>query len=291
VGPARLARALFFRDRRVKGEPSPPYRHYLWNKALAFSAAPEIAAYVAANTAPDETISGSSTATPLVALLAGRRVAGDEADTNNKRFRSGMLSDRAYWDEVCADKLRFVLAQPRSRFTVSYMDRDPTAVRYFQRDRAFRTRCCDTSAPRPSSSTGAATGGCVLSAGGPRLRAGLALGRHHAACLTGARGRSSCFGSSEARHRSEATDPTRAHGPHRAAAGRLVGEVLDLSAAGMRVRTMAVIPVESVIDVKVEHRGRLVPARMTVVWADRPASTWASWASWACRWPRSPRTI
>jgi len=49
------------------------------------------------------------------------------------------------------------------------------------------------------------------------------------------------------------------------------GEVLDLSAAGMRVRTMAVIPVESVIDVKVEHRGRLVPARMTVVWAEPPS--------------------
>jgi len=49
------------------------------------------------------------------------------------------------------------------------------------------------------------------------------------------------------------------------------GEVLDLSAAGMRVRTMAVIPVESVIDGKVEHRGRLVPARMTVVWAEPPS--------------------
>jgi len=45
---------------------------------------------------------------------------------------------------------------------------------------------------------------------------------------------------------------------------------VDLSAAGLRVRTMALIPVESVIDVKVEHQGRQVPARMTVVWAEPP---------------------
>ncbi|HEY3446949.1 MAG TPA: hypothetical protein VGK67_11325 [Myxococcales bacterium] len=138
TGPAQLARALFFKDQRLKGEPNPPYRHYIWNKALAFSTAPELAAYVAANTAPDETISGASTTTPLVALLAGRRVAGDEADTNNKRFRSGMLSDRAYWDEVCSDKIKFILAFPRSRFTVEYMDRDPTARRFFERDRTFQ---------------------------------------------------------------------------------------------------------------------------------------------------------
>lgn len=49
------------------------------------------------------------------------------------------------------------------------------------------------------------------------------------------------------------------------------GEVVDLSAAGMRVRTMAVIPLETVIDVKIEHGGRLVPARMTVVWAEPPS--------------------
>lgn len=138
AGPAQLARALFFQDQRVKGEPNPPYRHYLWNKSLSFSTAPEIAAYVAANTAPDQTLSGASTATPLVALLAGRRMAGDEADTNNKRFRSGMLTDKAYWDEVCADRLEFILALPRSRFTVEYMERDATVKRYFERDRTFQ---------------------------------------------------------------------------------------------------------------------------------------------------------
>ena len=46
--------------------------------------------------------------------------------------------------------------------------------------------------------------------------------------------------------------------------------MLDLSASGMKVRTMALIPLESVIDVVIEHSGRLVPARMTVVWVEPP---------------------
>ena len=48
------------------------------------------------------------------------------------------------------------------------------------------------------------------------------------------------------------------------------GEVVDLSAAGMRVRTMALIPLESVIDLTVEHLGRHIPVRMTVIWAEPP---------------------
>lgn len=137
---ARLARALFFVDRRTKGEINPPYRHYLWNKSLTFSSAEEIAAYVRANSAADETITGASTPTPLVALLAERRVAADEADTNNKRFRSGLLSPREFWDRACADRVRFVLAAPRSRFTEETMERDPTARRWFAPVRVFEDR-------------------------------------------------------------------------------------------------------------------------------------------------------
>ena len=137
AGPAQLTRARFFRDRRTKGEPNPPYLHYLWNKSLAFSKAGEIAEYVKASSAPDETITGASTLAPLVALLADRRIAADEADTNNKRFRSGLLSDRDFWGRVCADRLKFVLTAARSHFTEELMDKDPTARRFFVRDRAF----------------------------------------------------------------------------------------------------------------------------------------------------------
>ena len=130
-GLAGLTRALFFAEQRVKGEVSPPFRHYMWNKMLTFSTAEELAAYVRANTAPDETITGASTLAPLVALLAGRRMAGDEADTNNKRFTSGLLTDEQFFARVCRDKLRYVLGAPRSRFMPPFMAQNPTTSRYF----------------------------------------------------------------------------------------------------------------------------------------------------------------
>jgi hypothetical protein len=137
AGPAQLTRALFFWDSRAKGEINAPYRHYLWNKSLSLSSASEIARYVEAGSAPEDTLTGASTMAPLVALLAHRRLAADEADTNNKRFRSGMLTDRAFWQKACADRVRFVLCAPRSHFTEELMERDPTARRFFVRDRPF----------------------------------------------------------------------------------------------------------------------------------------------------------
>jgi len=120
-GAAGITRALFFAEERVKGEVTPPYRHYQWNKLLTFSTAEEVAAHVRDHTTPDETLTGASTVAPLVALLAGRRIAGDEADTNNKRFTSGMLTEERFLERVCRDKVRYVVAAPRSHFSSQVM--------------------------------------------------------------------------------------------------------------------------------------------------------------------------
>jgi hypothetical protein len=138
AGLARVTRALFFADERHKGEATPPYRHYLWNKLLAFSSVEEIAAHVRAHTAPDETLTGASTLAPLVALYAGRRLAGDEADTNNKRFAAGMLSDEQLFARACRDRVRYVLAAPRSHFSPAMLAQDRTVTRFFAREREFR---------------------------------------------------------------------------------------------------------------------------------------------------------
>jgi hypothetical protein len=140
AGPAHLARALFFQEERTKGELTPPYRHYQWNKLLAFASVDEIAAHVRANTTPDETLTGASTLAPLVALVAGRRLAGDEADTNNKRFSSGMLTDERFFDRACRDRVRYIVSAPRSHFTPQLMAASPTVARYFRRERDFLDR-------------------------------------------------------------------------------------------------------------------------------------------------------
>ena len=97
----------------------------------------EIAAYVRDNSAPDETLTGSSTLAPVIALAANRRLAANEADTNNQRFKTGMLDERAFWEAVCADRIRFIVSSSMSYFTGRRMSQLPTARRWFRAVKVF----------------------------------------------------------------------------------------------------------------------------------------------------------
>ncbi len=136
--PARLTRALFFADHRERGDVTPFYRHYMWNKSLAFSTADEIATHVRNTTAPGETITGASTLAPLVAILADRRMAGDEADTNGKRFNSGMLDERAFIEKVCGDRVAYVVSAANSYFPYKKMTESPDMYGLFEPERTFQ---------------------------------------------------------------------------------------------------------------------------------------------------------
>lgn len=134
AGPAR---ALFFVDHRERGKVMPYYRHYVWNKSLAFSTLDDVAAYIRRNTRPDETITGASDLAPLVALRAGRRMAAGVVDTNSKRFASGMLTESALWNRICRDRVRFIVSAPRSFFGPRFMEDDAVVERSFARDVDF----------------------------------------------------------------------------------------------------------------------------------------------------------
>lgn len=134
---ADITRVLFFKDHRIKGEIEPPYRHYIWNKLLTFSKVSEIADYIQKNTKEDETITGASTLAPLIALYANRRISADEADTNTKRFKTGMLSEKAFFEKICKDNVRFIISASQSRFDESFMANNPTIKKYFTQDTTF----------------------------------------------------------------------------------------------------------------------------------------------------------
>ncbi len=136
-GLARVGRSLFFADARIQGRVTPHYRHAIWNKMLTFTTAPAIAEHVQANTTPNETLTGASTLAPLVALLANRRMAGDEADTNGKRFSSGNLTKEAFVDRICQDQVRYVIGAPRSPFTHEFMTQTPGLSDAFIPERSF----------------------------------------------------------------------------------------------------------------------------------------------------------
>lgn len=86
----RTLRALFWRDTRRIGSPSLGVTQYLWHESRVFTAGDRLAREVERSVPPEGTLFGDSTSTPLVALLSGRRLALDEADTNFMRFRSGV---------------------------------------------------------------------------------------------------------------------------------------------------------------------------------------------------------
>lgn len=135
-----LSRTLFFEDRRVKGEVTPYYRHFVWNKRLTFSTVDEIANHIRAHSSADETITGASTIAPLVALRADRRMAADEADTNSKRFKSGVLTEREFFEAICSDNVRYIVSAPRSKFTTKFMQAHPFIRQNFTREREFVDR-------------------------------------------------------------------------------------------------------------------------------------------------------
>jgi hypothetical protein len=147
AGVARASRMLLWSGRRTAGEVEPPYRHYLWNKTLAFSTAGEIAEHVRAGSSPGETLAGASTMAPLVALLADRRLAAGEVDTNHKRFATGSLDEDAYLSRILADRVRFLLAAPRSHFTEERIERDPRWTSHFVRDRVFEDPALSRAGP------------------------------------------------------------------------------------------------------------------------------------------------
>src|SRR5581483_3473036 len=104
-----VSHALFWHGARQRGDAGSPVAHYLWSEQRTFESAPEIAEYIAANTSAEDTLTGASDLTPLLALLSHRRLAGDQIDTNGKVFAAGVVDERDFWARVCKDRIAFVV--------------------------------------------------------------------------------------------------------------------------------------------------------------------------------------
>ncbi len=137
---AHLCKSLFYKDQRIRGDVTPFFRHYIWNKSLGLSRIYQVASFVRSNARPGDTLTGASDVAPLVALLSGVRMAGDEADTNSKRFSTGMTSDQAFFDKACQDHLRFVISCMDSHFTPYFMSTSPLYRPLFKRAARFIDR-------------------------------------------------------------------------------------------------------------------------------------------------------
>jgi hypothetical protein len=113
-GPVNaMLRYLFFENPARAYKNYGTITEYLFHESQYFEAAPQLAEYVSAHTKAGEQIFGDSSSAPLVAMLAGRRLAAHEADTNAMRFRSGITRPKELIEKVEKDGVKLVLASGR----------------------------------------------------------------------------------------------------------------------------------------------------------------------------------
>ena len=91
----QAVRKLFWLDERTIGSWYNRFTYLLWHECRYLDIAEEAAAVIERETSPEGEVFGDSTTLPLFALLSGRRIAGNEVDTNIQRYRSGARDPRA----------------------------------------------------------------------------------------------------------------------------------------------------------------------------------------------------
>jgi len=86
-----LVRRTLWSDERAIGRRYLGFTYLLWHESRHLEGIDRMVQEVLARTGPDDAIFGDSGTVPLLALLADRRVAANEADTNIQQYRSGRV--------------------------------------------------------------------------------------------------------------------------------------------------------------------------------------------------------
>ena len=111
AGLDAVVRPLLWRDQEVADRHYLAWTHYLWHEAQSFDLAESLAQDVRERSREGDTIFGDSTSTPLIALLAGRRISFDEVDTNVMRFGTGAMSIEDLLDKLETAPPRLIVTQ------------------------------------------------------------------------------------------------------------------------------------------------------------------------------------
>lgn len=125
-------------------------QEYLYHEARYFQIAPQLAERVA-DLEPQQTLFGDSSSAGLVALLSGRALAQDFADTNRVRFASGITDPQEAIDRVTKGDLGAVLvrARPKTRgdiqvgYHLQYFASLPEFSNWLQREYVITHRLVD----------------------------------------------------------------------------------------------------------------------------------------------------
>ncbi|MBL7923204.1 MAG: hypothetical protein JNL88_03310 [Bacteroidia bacterium] len=118
-GVNQLVKSLFWQDTRIIGETYSSFTYYLWHCSRIIDIAFEIAEEIRQRAKEGDRIFGDSGTVPLMALLTGLNIAGNEVDTNVERYRSGNADPRTLIQKIEVPSTRFLLL--RDKFGVSVL--------------------------------------------------------------------------------------------------------------------------------------------------------------------------
>ncbi|MCU0662795.1 MAG: glycosyltransferase family 39 protein [Myxococcota bacterium] len=116
VLPRRLndfVREWLWQDQRVVGDRYFSWNYLLWHESRVLDITEEAVAAVRANTTQQGEIFGDSGTVPLLALLSGRKIAANEADTNIQRYRSGLADPVALVRAIDLPSTELIVLRPR----------------------------------------------------------------------------------------------------------------------------------------------------------------------------------
>jgi hypothetical protein len=111
------ARFLLWHDERIIGQPYNTFNYVLWHESRVFDVADEIVETIRDETSAKGEIFGDSGTVPLFALLSGRRIAGNEVDTNSQRYKSGSADPKELISKIDNPRTEMIIL--RYRFGVA----------------------------------------------------------------------------------------------------------------------------------------------------------------------------
>lgn len=120
-----IVRPLFWRDHRRAGSGYLTLTRALWHETDQIFGADTLAAILRRDAAPTDRIVGDSHLAPLLAFTTGMRIIDDEADTNTKRFSSGVEKIDRFIARIDRPELVWVVTVEET-----YIDAIPTFRRW-----------------------------------------------------------------------------------------------------------------------------------------------------------------
>jgi hypothetical protein len=109
----RWVHATLWRDERVIGDPYGAFTYLLWHESRVLNIVDDVVTEIQAETSQHGEIFGDSGTAPLFALLSGKRIAGNEVDTNLQRYRSGSADPKEMVRKIDKPTTELVIIQDR----------------------------------------------------------------------------------------------------------------------------------------------------------------------------------